>query len=322
MKLVAPSYYKDFKCVGGSCTDNCCIGWEIDIDDKTLSKYKSTKGPLGERLKNNISEDQTPHFVLNGERCPFLNGLGLCDLIIERGEGYLCDICREHPRYYTVLGDTVFGGVGMCCEAAAELILTCDNPTELVTLETDGEGEECDEELLGAVLNLREKVFEILGGGTQSIVYTLKVAISLTKRAQAELDGESETLYNLRNFEDFSVINYLFYKMEFMTGELLSLLRNTASENKISESETVNKYLHNIFAYFLHRYLPKAAEDGCILGKMAIAAVSTLTLARLLSAEESLTLDRAVYLSKLYSKEVEYNEDNIALIEENAEAVF
>ena len=322
MKLVAPSYYKDFKCVGGSCTDNCCIGWEIDIDKKTHAKYKREEGSLGERLRKNISDDEIPHFVLDGERCPFLNRLGLCDLIIERGDGYLCDICREHPRYYTVLGDMVFGGVGMCCEAAAELILTCEKPTELVTLETDGEREECDEELLSAVIDLRDKIHEIFGERTQSIVYTLQEMLKLAENAQAKIDEEPISPCNTREFKDFSQIDSVFAKMEFMTGELFNLLGKAGQKNDITKIKTVNKYLHNILAYFLHRYLPKAAEDGDILGKMAIITVSVLTLARLFSAEENLTLERAVYLSRLYSKEVEYNEDNVFLIEENADVIF
>lgn len=322
MKLVAPYYYKVFKCIGGSCTDNCCIGWEIDIDEKTLAKYKSEEGELGERLRSNISDDEAPHFVLNGERCPFLNSDNLCDIIIERGDGSLCDICREHPRYYTVLGDTAFGGVGMCCEAAAKLILTCDSPTELAAFETEGESEECDGELLEIVLDLRDKIYKLFGDGTQTIIYTLQEALRLAEKAQSKVDEEPINPCKTRDFEDFSLINSVFEKMEFMTDELPVLLAKANQKISIFKNEIVNKYLHNIFAYFLHRYLPKAAEDGDILGKMATVLVSVLSLSHLFCAEENLTLDRAVYLSKLYSKEVEYNEDNIALIEENADIVF
>lgn len=322
MKLVVPKFYKDFKCIGGACTDNCCIGWEIDIDEKTLAKYKSEEGTLGKRLKSNISEDTTPHFILNGERCPFLNSDNLCEIIIERGEKHLCDICREHPRYYTTLGDTVFGGVGLCCEEAARLILTCGDPTELVTCDTDGEHEECDEELLTTVLDLRDEIYKIFGNRTQTIVCTLRKAAQLAEMAQTEVDGEPIKPCGVNDFEDFSKIYSTLKKMEFMTDELMSLLDKAKQKNPVFKNETVNKYLHNAFAYFVHRYLPKAAEDGDILGKMAVITASVLTLSRLFSAEESLTLERAVYLSKLYSKEVEYNEDNIALIEENAESLL
>ena len=36
MDIFAPSYYKKFKCIADKCHHNCCIGWEIDIDDEAL----------------------------------------------------------------------------------------------------------------------------------------------------------------------------------------------------------------------------------------------------------------------------------------------
>ena len=36
MKLFAPEYYKQFKCIADKCTHSCCIGWEIDIDEEAL----------------------------------------------------------------------------------------------------------------------------------------------------------------------------------------------------------------------------------------------------------------------------------------------
>lgn len=34
MKLRKPDYYDRFRCIAGACKDSCCIGWEIDIDEK------------------------------------------------------------------------------------------------------------------------------------------------------------------------------------------------------------------------------------------------------------------------------------------------
>ena len=46
--LRVPKFYPEFRCVGSACSDNCCIGWEINIDPKTLTFYKSVQGPLGD----------------------------------------------------------------------------------------------------------------------------------------------------------------------------------------------------------------------------------------------------------------------------------
>ena len=42
MKLYAPAYYKNFKCIADKCEHSCCVGWEIDIDKETLDKYVHT----------------------------------------------------------------------------------------------------------------------------------------------------------------------------------------------------------------------------------------------------------------------------------------
>ena len=141
MKLIAPDYYKDFRCIAGACKHSCCIGWEIDVDPDKLAYYDTVTGPLGDRLQKGIDRTaQPPHFILGEhERCPFLNKEGLCDLIIGLGEDSLCQICRDHPRYRSFFVSRTEIGVGLCCEAAAALILKKTEKTKLVTLEEDGE---------------------------------------------------------------------------------------------------------------------------------------------------------------------------------------
>ena len=121
-----PEYYADFACIAGDCRHSCCIGWEIDIDDSTAEKYRSCSGELGKRMKNCIDwETQPPHFVLcDGERCPFLNENNLCDIILEKGEEALSQICSDHPRFRSEFSHCTEIGLGLSCEAAAKLILT------------------------------------------------------------------------------------------------------------------------------------------------------------------------------------------------------
>lgn len=315
MKLIVPKYYQNFKCLGGECSDNCCIGWEIDIDERTREKYFGLHTSLGERIrKSTVTEDGVCHFVLCGERCPFLNSKNLCDIIIEKGEDYLSDICREHPRYYTTLGDNVFGGVGMCCEAAAELILTSTETGEYITLDTDGEREDCDGELLQIYLDLREEIAKIFERETQSIVYAKEALQKSVAIAQARADGEAEIPCKLRELSHKELVETV-ENLELMSEELPALLRDCVNKKPAeADVENINKYLHNILLYFLERYMPGAVCDGDFLGKLNIALFSISVLETLFGAEENLTLERAVYLAKLYSKEVEYNEENVEKI--------
>ena len=147
MKLVAPDYYTGFKCIADKCKHNCCKGgWIISIDEDTLEYYRSVTGPLGDRLKAGIDEKaETPRFILDEQgTCPLFNENGLCDLITELGENSLCQICRDHPRFRNFYGDRTEIGVGLCCEAAGDLILKRQEKPVLVVLEDDGEADEPD----------------------------------------------------------------------------------------------------------------------------------------------------------------------------------
>ena len=111
MLRVEPDFFADFRCIAARCTDSCCIGWEIDVDAETLQKYEELPGDLGDELRRCIArEDGTAHFVLGeDERCPFLDETGLCRIITALGDGALCDICREHPRFYEWFGSRACG---------------------------------------------------------------------------------------------------------------------------------------------------------------------------------------------------------------------
>ena len=124
MNEIYPNYYTKFKCIADKCKHSCCIGWEIDIDEDTMDLYGSLDGDFADKILQNIEGD-VPHFVLrDGNRCPFLNQNGLCDIICEFGEDAICDICYLHPRFSNYYEDFAETGLGLCCEEAARIILT------------------------------------------------------------------------------------------------------------------------------------------------------------------------------------------------------
>ncbi len=74
-------------------------GWEIDIDASTAARYQQLTGQVGGMIRQNIVEvDGVWQFRLGeDDRCPFLRGDGLCELIRRAGESILCEICRNPP---------------------------------------------------------------------------------------------------------------------------------------------------------------------------------------------------------------------------------
>ena len=170
VKIVVPDYYKDFRCIAANCKHNCCIGWEIDVDEIALAKYRCVSGAFGERLRAGIVEEgESACFRLDAqERCPFLNARNLCDIILTFGEDALCDICAEHPRFRNFFSDREELGIGLCCEAACRLILGRE---EKVSFLTDGTSEEneCPSEEECVFYAMREKAFALVQDRGMSI---------------------------------------------------------------------------------------------------------------------------------------------------------
>lgn len=52
--MMRPQFYDKFLCIGDKCTDNCCIGWEIDIDKPAMERFAKIPGEFGERLRSAI----------------------------------------------------------------------------------------------------------------------------------------------------------------------------------------------------------------------------------------------------------------------------
>ena len=153
MKYHKPSFFDQFKCIGSACTDTCCAGWEIEVDETTAEGYLTEKGAFGDRLRREIGSEPGEYFFkLKNNRCPFLNKENLCDIFINLGEDRLCDICREHPRFYNWFGDYTEVGLGLCCEEAERLLFSDSKPLTFVEEVTQ------DEELAEEMWNDTEDV--------------------------------------------------------------------------------------------------------------------------------------------------------------------
>ena len=152
MKYHKPSFFDQFKCIGSACTDTCCAGWEIEVDETTAEGYLTEKGAFGDRLRREIGSEPGEYFFkLQDNRCPFLNKENLCDIFINLGEDRLCDICREHPRFYNWFGDYTEVGLGLCCEEAERLLFSDSKP--LTFVEEVTQDEELAEEMWHEVEN-------------------------------------------------------------------------------------------------------------------------------------------------------------------------
>ena len=305
-----PFYYNTFKCIADKCTDNCCIGWEIDIDSDTAEYYKSVGGAFGKRLRENISDENS--FILKGERCPFLNENNLCDIIINCGEEHLCQICRDHPRYFEWYGNIKEGGIGLSCEEGARLILT-DNSTEIAESVVDEEEEPIDEALFSVLLDARAELFaELDSEGTlaEKLSYLLGFAEQLQFHIDnRETDAEYVPSESVAEADIRDIVS-LYSDFEPIDGEweneLSLLLSSDCSFGQVNAEE--EKYMLNLCRYFLWRYFLKGVFDEEILSKVKLAVASVLFIKCMTKGDASLGC--WTEKSKLYSKEMEYSDEN------------
>ena len=133
IKLVYPTYLKQFQCIGGTCEDSCCIGWDVDIDRLTYRQYFRTKdSTMREMFKkyvykneNSYSEDvDYGRFRLGiSKRCPFLDTDCYCKIYRTLGEEYLSNVCSSYPRVTNAIDDFYEISLYQSCPEAARLIL-------------------------------------------------------------------------------------------------------------------------------------------------------------------------------------------------------
>lgn len=309
-----PSCFNEFRCIASACKDNCCIGWEIDIDEESLDFYQKQKGDIGHRLEKYISIEETPHFLLaEDERCPFLNKNNLCDLIIELGEEAICDICTEHPRFYNTYGSYREMGWGLCCEEAVRILLADSSPLafEEEELLSDYEDEWPEEELWDIIFPLRNLMIQIIQKRQFSFTERIAVLLSLSEQVQIILDEnctvdwtkfmafysdtknwEKVTPASIKDSFRFISSGYtierillFFQTLEILNPEWLELLKALEA----SHDEIVNKgalflkeykargYVYeHLLVYFIYRHILNAVWDADLLTKVEFCVLSCL----------------------------------------------
>ena len=265
MTIYWPDYYKDFKCRGTECLHTCCAGWEIGIDKDSVSRFMKDPDVAG-KIKDG-------GFVLREDgRCPFLRDDNLCEMIVKHGEDYLCEICREHPRFYNTVGDHIEAGIGLVCEEACDLVLKCDKPFELIAED-------------GSKIPLPDYVKAVFDD-SKPLTERLS-AISGGKRANSKLRAE------------------IFDDMEVLEDKWTALLKKIIDEPVSDEDEdmAVNanaKELANFAAYLLYRYKGAgrfAAEATYLIADLAAKGCGIAEVARVFSGEveySDINIDQAL----------------------------
>ena len=288
MKLYAPSYYKRFRCIADRCEHSCCVGWEIDIDENTLKTYKDLKDGYGAVIASSVCMDETPHFRLcDGDRCPHLDERGLCRIILNVGEDYLCHICREHPRFYnyTAVAEV---GIGLSCEEAARLVLSSpDYATmeEIGTVDAEPDGIPFD------------------GRAARGELYAI---LQDHERSYGERLNAIHEKYGIAPDEDAARLEKL-EALEYLDEEHKSLFMNYSSlHNPCGREEYGERFL----AYLIYRHCTEATDAEEFGIRLAFCLFCEQLLASLMVSEQAESLSEVAVLTRIISEEIEYSDDN------------
>ena len=288
MKLYAPAYYKNFRCIADKCTHSCCIGWEIDIDGDTLKKYKELDGGYASVIADSISDDGEPHFKLcRGDRCPHLNENGLCDIITNVGEEYLCDICREHPRFYNFT-DVAEVGIGMSCPEAARIILSS---SDFRNTEEIGEVIATADDTNFNGRRLREEIYGIL----QDPIYGYEAALEkICSRYSVDIGDDREYLKILDS-------------LEYLDPEHKKLFMRYS---RYCRPQDKDEYLKRFLAYFIYRHCTEAFDEDDLRLRLSFCLFCERLFASLIYSEGASSPEEVMELARIISEEIEYSEDN------------
>lgn len=310
MKLIKPAYFDSFRCIASACPDSCCKEWDVQVDPDKAAFYRSLPGPLGDRLRQVLKdEDDETYISIENRCCPMWRADGLCRIQAELGEDALCKTCREFPRLTHDYGDFIEYGLELSCPEAARIIL--ENPVpRMVAADIPGGAEpEYDIEAMEVLLRTREEIRRILADDSRPMNETLAMTLMYGYQAQSELDGAEEmpfdasaALAEARSFAVPSNIQSLldFYQdLEILTPEWSTRLYNP------SPTDWTQKY-RSLVRYFADRYWLQAVSDYDLVSRVKLMVISCLVIHALGGDLQS--------TAQLYSKEIENSIDNVEAI--------
>ncbi len=293
MEKFAPSYFNDFVCIKGKCKHNCCIGWEIAIDKRTHGKILRATSPYKDTVLENLTFDGENHIITLCEnaRCPFLNKDNLCDVIINMGNGYISEICTEHPRFYNRIGNRVEAGLGLACEACAEIILDKGSDFSLIKLSQRGKDAALTPKEQNK-LSKRDKIIDIIKSADNFDSAVIEVF--------SYLGIKNKSIDILAFLEYLSEAEYI----EDEWCNAIDFAKRARVCARLSEKDK-----KALFIYFIYRhYITKVGEREA-LSSVMFALLSTLAIERISGYyfnEQKPTIEAA----RLYSANIEYSSEN------------
>ena len=330
MTYIVPDCFKNFKCTASACSDNCCIGWEIDVDEESYKFYKSLDDDFGKKIIANIETGEVCCFRLGeNERCPFLTEENLCQIITRLGEDKIPEICRNHPRFFNWLYDRTEMGIGLCCEEGARMLFSSQDKLKVDVDYT------LTDDLSDVLTYIREISIGIIQNRKLSLFERLILFLGCSQAADERLmaedvQGMSEAAESFVNMQEAVVVEpayelkkliEIFGDLEPINDEWTKYIKAVCKNSEDIEkkmAEFFNQHRDRIYeyehfaVYLICRYYMKALEDFDLLSRANFIVLCVLFLIIMdINSYINHEKDYRIKNCVLFSKEVEYSEENI-----------
>lgn len=302
MKHYHFNYLEKFNCIADKCKHNCCIGWEIKVDKKSIKTYQ-----------NLASSDNRFNRALNGDifnlvntRCAFLDKDNLCHIIKNYGEKSLCKTCKTHPRFKSFFSGVTETGLGLYCEHAGKIILS-NKPKMCLKLAKEDKNSKKKTKFEKQLFSFRNKAI--------SIIQNRKIDIN-------ERLNKLKTLYNidLKKLKfDAWIDTYLsLEKLEINEYAFSNLKQDNAFAPILINFE---KEYENLLSYLCFRHLSRAIDLLDLRVRLAFCILSFYVINHIFNKCENKDLDNLVEVCRFYSSEIETNDDNIFTLLDKIESL-
>lgn len=310
MELIKPKFFDSFKCIADRCPDTCCAGWDVEIDDRSAEKYKEENGKLKKYFDKHLTTDEDGYiFSLTDGRCPLLDGSNLCRIQLQKGEDALCDTCRLFPRYFDDYGDIRETGLGLGCPEAARILLSPETDVNL------DKTVESPDRIYTLLSEKRNDFFTVLDNSR----FDLKMKLSAVLFSAAEFQSEIDHADMLGGDSSipFSECIKVLEKMEYISDSRRKRLISLSEEKSVyHNSEKYPEDFARLFKYYLMRYMMTACFDLDLLTKVKYGIFACIVIKRLYDSVPEPSFDDRVRIFYGYSKEVEYSQINLDILDD------
>lgn len=351
MLYTYPNYYNKFTCIADKCEDTCCAGWQILIDEESMKRYKK-EHKNDERIdwENEVfhhCKGKRCAFLNENNLCDMYTQWGEDSLCVT------CDRYPRHIEEFENVREFTLSL--SCPEAAKIILSLKDKVTFIEKEDDDAEEYEDFDDLMFSLLeDVRVLLYKVLQNREISIKERAYMIIEIAKECQNRVDeddifgindviDEYETkLIQLENEEDYyeSTLPRFksLYELEVL-NDIWADMTDEAAALIYGEGEHFCKELHTefetwldnniqensimweqILIYFISTYFCGAVYDGNIIGKVQMSVTSLvciyeMLLSRWIKNDKQLDFDDIVFITYMYSRELEHSDINLDTME-------